>query len=403
LNLNVRGVSIKCLLLLSIALLAPASPAFADGTCARTDTTLDIEIEANSSLSFFVLSRDSGGQINLVESLLLGSNDIDCGDASVNNVDLINIQGSPSAEELAIRIGDGGFSPGATPEGNLSDSEIEIRVGLGKGQDFAAIQGTAEPETLRMGAKGANLNGDGDGNDIVFRSNVEFPGFFGNEGNDVLTASGGFNTGGPMKSPVFTTGGLGNDRLEGGSAGDSLLGQGGGDRLIGLDGNDNLGDVPLPSAFGNTSEDGNDRLFGGSGGDNLRGGSGRDLLKGGKGDDEEHGGDGPDSFKQDRRSNGADRIFGGDGTDDVDYSKRGRSVRTRLNNKTDDGQTNEGDSLGFKHDLEGILGGRAADRLIGNGEDNLLSGGRGPDFLNGKGGTDACTGDQGNDTVVNCE
>jgi RTX calcium-binding nonapeptide repeat (4 copies) len=402
LKLGCRRASYTGLLLIGLTLIVPAPSAWGAGTCMRTGPTLDIDIEGDSALSFFTLSRDGSGQINLEESLLLGSNDIDCGDASVTNVDLINIQGSAFVEELAVQIDQGGFSPGATSEGSPADSEIEIRIGLGGGQDFALVQGTTDPDTLRLGMRGANLNGDGDGNDVVFRPNVEFPGFIGGEDNDVLTANGGHNTGGAMKTPVFSAGGLGNDVLRGGNASDFLTGQIGNDDLFGLGGNDNLGDNPAPGGIGNTTEDGNDRLVGGAGGDNLRAGDNSDDLEGGLGDDEEHGGGGSDTFDQGRIENGADRIFGGDGTDGVDFGNRKVTVIVRLDGKARDGKSGEGDSVGYEKDVEGAIGSRAADRLIGNSKDNFFRGGRGADFLDGKGGTDTCQGGPGNNTLVSC-
>jgi Ca2+-binding RTX toxin-like protein len=183
---------------------------------------------------------------------------------------------------------------------------------------------------------------------LVFGPSVEIPGAFGDDDNDVLTASGRFATGKPSRVPVFVNGGLGNDM--------------------------------------------------------LRGGSGPDTLDGGKGDDEEHGGEGSDAFFQGNVENGSDLIFGGTDTDGVDYGKRRRSVIVRLDERARDGKSGENDSIGHKKDVEAIVGGREVDRLIGNKEDNVFRGGRGPDFLkNGKAGTDTCAGGPGNDTLQNCE
>lgn len=397
----IRSARVWATAVATIALLVPAGAARADGTCVRTDGTLDVHIEGDSALSTFVLSRDPGGQILLEENLLLGSDDIDCGDASTANVDRILITGSPFVEELFIDLENGGFVPNPAPDPN---SEIEIRIELGRGQDFAIVRGTAGPDTLRLGRRGVNWNEDDDGNDITFGSSIEFPGLFGDNGNDRLTGDGGSGTGGASRSPLFLVGGLGDDRIVGGAAGDWITGQVDDDELVGKGGSDRLGDNPMPGSFGNSSEDGVDLLLGGKGEDALRAGGGRDTLLGGGGDDEEHGGDGPDVFMQaGRRPNGADRFFGGSGSDTVRYSQRTGAVTVKLDGEANDGASGERDSVGYRKDVENIIGGKGGDRLVGDGSRNLLKGLRGPDRLNGRAATDACFGGPGQDQLTNCE
>ena len=120
----------------------------------------------------------------------------------------------------------------------------------------------------------------------------------------------------------------------------------------------------------------------------LVGGPGNDLLRGGAGDD---------VFPQGAGRDGADRIAGGLGNDLVDYSARRRGVRANLDGRGGDGQRGENDAIAV--DVEGIAGGRGADRLRGNSHENVLVGGRGSDRLSGGAGYDWIDGGPGDDGI----
>jgi hypothetical protein len=120
----------------------------------------------------------------------------------------------------------------------------------------------------------------------------------------------------------------------------------------------------------------------------LVGGPGNDLLRGGPGDD---------VFPQGARGDGADKIAGGLGNDLVDYSARGRGVRANLDGRGGNGQRGENDTIAA--DVEGIAGGRGADRLRGNSRENVLVGGPGNDRLSGGGGYDWIDGGPGDDRI----
>jgi Ca2+-binding RTX toxin-like protein len=153
------------------------------------------------------------------------------------------------------------------------------------------------------------------------------------------------------------SGGLGNDTLTGGSGRDWLWG-----------------------------DDGNDAVSGGGGTDELGGGDGNDTLRGGAGDD---------NLETDP---GADTILGGSGFDTVYYSTRMKPVTVDLDGaKGDDGEKGERDTVGA--DVEGIVGGLAADHLTGNGIANLIQGGDGNDVIRGGGGNDVLVGQAGNDSL----
>ena len=164
---------------------------------------------------------------------------------------------------------------------------------------------------------------------------------------------------------VYASGGPGADHLIGGPALDLLSGDGGDDRIEGRGGR-NLG------RFG---------WFG----DEIRGGPGDDVLRGERGPDHLAGGP------------GADRMSGGPGRDRVSYHRRTSPVRVTLDHRADDGRQDERDRV--RPDVEEVVGGRAADTLIGNSRANELDGWRGDDFIRGRGGRDRVLGNNGNDDL----
>ena len=107
----------------------------------------------------------------------------------------------------------------------------------------------------------------------------------------------------------------GDDRLYGGEGNDIVFGLGGKDRLYGDSGNDML----LGGSDKDTLEggDGDDRLYGGSGEDTLKGGDGDDRLFGGSGDDVLEGGEGNDYLDGEA---GGDTVNGGAGRDIIRYA-----------------------------------------------------------------------------------
>ena len=135
-------------------------------------------------------------------------------------------------------------------------------------------------------------------------------------------------------------------------------------------------------------------LLGGEGHDDLAGGRGNDLLAGGPGDDSMSGGAGADTFDEDDTANGSDEMLGGGGPDyaqfpafdRVDYSARRSPVRADLSGDRDDGERGERDRIGA--DVEGLSGGRGADRLTGNASRNQLAGRIRADVISGGGGED---------------
>lgn len=401
-NSGVKALLVAGLLLASVV--ATALPAAAASSCVRTADMLDIELQGSNALfETFTLERDGAGNINLTRSALLSNTPIDCGDATTVNVNTIDIGGTAAIENLQVDLVFGGFTPGQTLEATPEDSEIEIKVNLGAGSDTATVLGTTGPDRLVMGARGMNVNDDGDGDDLRFGATVEVPGMSGDDGVDRLLATGGSGTGGPTISPIALIGGEGQDVLRGGSASDFITGEEDDDLLTGGSGNDRLGADVGPGAFFAISEEGDDVIRGGPGGDVLRGGQDEDRLDGGPGDDDEHGSDDDDIFLQGRRPNGGDHLFGGGGQDEVRYQARRARVQVTLDNKRNDGAKGEEDSVGFKSDVEDVIGGRGPDAIKGDKDANVLEGRAGADLLVGRGGIDTCVGGPGADVLKSCE
>ena len=167
------------------------------------------------------------------------------------------------------------------------------------------------------------------------------------DGNDLVTVSGA--------TPGDLRGGEGNDALEGGDGGDILRG-----------------------------DAGDDVLRGSAGLDALSGGGGADFLSGGTGFGS--GFPGPEGEELDME------------LDAVLYVARARGVRVTLDGRRNDGEPGEGDLVAG--DVEGALGGRGNDVLVGDNRLNILFGGGGDDVLRGRGGLiDFLAGERGNDEV----
>jgi len=161
---------------------------------------------------------------------------------------------------------------------------------------------------------------------------------------------------------------------------------------------------------------GNDVLVGNGSNNVLRGGDGTDTLAGQGGDDtlDEAFGMGAD-FTTANTSNGADIFYGGTGVDTVSYASNctgcygtaravaicatialstddsGSAISGGGGTITDDGtavvscagvdEDGSGNGDTIKRDIEGVVGGSAADFLVGNDLDNVLDGQGGNDVV----------------------
>jgi hypothetical protein len=137
-----------------------------------------------------------------------------------------------------------------------------------------------------------------------------------------------------------------------------------------------------------TGGKGNDRLTGTKDGDQITGGPGRDVLVGGKGDDQ---------FRTDPvgAHSDDDVVNGGPGSDQVSYSGRTRPISVDLRRRSPQGSAGENDAF---TSVEGVVGTRGDDSLLGNDAENDLQGIGGHDVIEGYGRDDRVWGAGGKKT-----
>ena len=166
-----------------------------------------------------------------------------------------------------------------------------------EGKDI--IHGWGGDDYIEGGSDNDEIFGDS-GDDIIYGDSEV--GELDSDGNDSIDAGSGNDQvwGGGGDDIIYGNtgddilrGGSGNDVIRGGSDNDQLVGQLGNDTLSGDSGDDILyGDRET----GESSDDGNDILWGGSGDDELYGRGGDDYLIGQNGLDVLIGGEGADTF-----------------------------------------------------------------------------------------------------------
>lgn len=265
----------------------------------------------------------------------------------------------------------------------------DVIVGLG-GDDFISGLGGADlicagdgfdvvsagdgPDRVRGDAGDDALNGGG-GHDVLLGMGG-IDALFGEAGDDRLV--GGPNTGLGIEGLI---GGPGDDHLDGGAGVDAAqyfdaprgvrvdLSAGtatghGSDRIVDVEG-----------AVGSNFDD---VLIGDAGGNGLSGQVGADTIRG----------LGSGSFASGRYDvlsgdDGADRIVGGGGFDMAAYSRIPVSVTVDLAAGTASGQGR--DTL---EGIEGAVGSRLDDVLLGNAADNAFAPGSGDDAVDGRAGRD---------------
>lgn len=185
------------------------------------------------------------------------------------------------------------------------------------------------------------------------------------QGAGRITVKDWYAIGGSIENVVFAATGrhslVGMNLGGGGDGNDAVVGTAGKDWLTGNGGDDSI-----------DGGAGDDILAGNDGADTLTGGAGVDVLYGGSGDDTLNGGaDG-------------DLLFGGEGIDLASYAG-GTGVTAYLGSAG----VNTGNAKGDTYvAVEGIEGSASADRLGGEGNENVLRGGAGVDDLFGGGGDD---------------
>ena len=241
----------------------------------------------------------------------------------------------------------------------------------------ATVVGTPGDDVIHAPGLGAIIHGLG-GNDIIygtFRDDI----ICGGAGDDIIRAGEGANDidAGPgadtLSYSTFGTGGVridlraqeaehyfdtdsfdGVEHVEGSPQADTIIGDNRPNRLSGLGGDD--------------------EIRGGGRNDALFGGPGDDLLIGDRGND---------------------RLHGGEGSDYAGFADARGPMVVDLRAGTAVGRGR--DTLDT---VEGVIGSRHPDRLLGDGAPNRLIGLQGNDVLNGRGGPDVLVGGVGNDRLL---
>ncbi|MDB5364917.1 MAG: heme peroxidase [Rhodospirillales bacterium] len=264
------------------------------------------------------------------------------------------------------------------------------------------VSGTAYNDWIDAGDGDDTIYG-GAGNDVLDgKSGADH--IYGEAGDDVIYGGDieDFLDGGDGNQIIYAGTSAGAiDVVIGGRGNDHLYGEAGIDELHGGDGDDYIdagGDTDV--AFGDA---GNDEMYGGDGPDELRGGTGDDILSGGSGPDMLKG-EGGDDIIMGGIGGGAaqgdgDEALGGDGFDFASFadSTLVLDVAADLNNQNlvaAPGTNPPFEPFGMLvSEIEGLIGSKFADKLLGDGGDNWLVGGSANDTLRGAAGNDVIIGD----------
>jgi len=323
---------------------------------------------------------------------------------------------------------------GDAADGSLAGGAGADYIDAGAGND-TDVHGGSGKDLVRGGAGDDLINGD-TGNDLVVGDDGDDI-IFGNDGADVLR------------------GGSGDDMLAGGSntagaldGADEVLGDGGNDVVLGDNGLlsrtalpgtaiAGLGVTLLAAASTQQPDDkvyggvGADWVFGQSGNDEAVGGPDADVVEGGPGSDKVEGSDGADLVIGGSSTTGAvtitrtaigvadgdDVVVGDEGVDSDDGSDVlvGDNARLRIvapNARTSwsrirndvaielfDVPTQSIPSASASGN-DTVRGGGADDLIFGQSGDDIIDGGSGADGIEGGDGEDTISGGSGNDQIV---
>jgi Ca2+-binding RTX toxin-like protein len=290
---------------------------------------------------------------------------------------------------------DMGENPDGTPASGynshetLAGSDYNDWIDAGNGDD--TVYGDKGDDVLDGKAGADHLYG-GDGQDVLYGGDIE-DFLDGGEGDDIVYAG---TSAGALDVVI---GGGGNDKLYGEAGIDEIYG-GAGDDYI-----DAGGDTDL--AFGDS---GNDIMFGGDGPDELRGGLGDDMLSGGSGADVLKGEGGDDllfgGIGQNAQNGDSDELLGDVGFDMSVFSDTNIVLDTAADLRNQNlvaagGAAPYNPFSQLWADLEGVVGSKFADKVIGDDSDNWMIGGGGNDtFGTTVANTDGIVGSGGNDVII---
>ncbi|MEO9527910.1 M10 family metallopeptidase [Roseibium sp.] len=293
---------------------------------------------------------------------------------NANSGDLLQTISS-SGSAISYTIVDDGGNDTLDFSSESASQRIDLRA-----EAISSVRGYTGNLMISRGTKIENAVG-GSGNDTI-KGNSSGNKIYGESGNDVIS------------------GGSGNDKIWGGSGADIISGNAGSDWAyydtsnagVRIDIRDSkaesgghaAGDV-LSSIENILGTNYNDTIIGDNAANFLRGKAGNDTLNGYRGND---------ILKGD---GGADKLGGSSGFDWAYYDTSGAAIQINLiDSAAESGGDAEGDRLSS---IEGILGSRYSDSIIGDASDNFIRGGSGDDKMNGHYGDDILKGDAGADRI----
>ena len=303
--------------------------------------------------SYVVFGKAKGFAANIALSSLNGSNGF-----KISGGGFKEYTGSTVA---SADINGDGFSDLLIGAQYHTASEYDIGgtyVVLGRKPTAAVTRiGTDASQTLAGGDFADRLNGLG-GDDRLF----------GNGGDDIVN-------GGTGDDLLVGGDGAGNDRYAGGLGIDTVSYKSASQAVI-----VNLGVGTASGAqIGSDSLSGIENAVGGSGDDTITGNAGSNTLTG---------------------LGGKDALNGGGGHDAADFSEKTGAVVVTLNGTASVQVRIAGVVEDTIRNIEGVFGGKANDRLTGDGNSNDLRGGAGNDILVGRGGGNSLVGGTGVDTMT---
>ncbi len=298
------------------------------------------------------------------------------------------LTGNGAANRLEGRSGNDTLAGGSGND-TLLGGVGNDRLDGGTGVDTAGYWDATSGVAVNFGLTTAQNVGGGRGSDTL----IAIENLIGSNHADRLTGNGAANRLEGRNGNDTLLGGAGNDRLDGGTGVDTAgywdatsgvtvnLGLTTAQNVGGGRGSDTL--VFIESVIGSNYAD---RLTGNGAANRLEGRNGNDTLTGGVGSDALLGGV------------GNDRLDGGTGADTAGYwdAASGVTVNLGLTTAQNVGGGRGSDTL---VSIENLIGSKHADRLTGNGGNNVLNGGAGNDTLISGAGNDTLYGSVGNDRL----
>ena len=344
-----------------VAFTAMSGSASAAVGCTFDGATGAVQVDVTIGTEDVSVGKDlSTSEIKIGDGYFPGNVACTGGTPTLENTSAIDVDDAPgNTARLVLHLNRGFLGPGT---GGPSEAggypEIEVSFdgydSVEEWGDAVLVTGGAANDNWRLGAigeaAGADLNADGDRNDLSL-VDVESFDLWSGLGNDTVSSDGRGGFSGPL-DPAYTGRFVGSD-------GDDVLRAGAGKWFL-------VGD--------HTSEIGDDTLIGGTGSDELQPGLGDDLVNGKR------------------------------GRDTCDYTNTIDALAIDL--RINEAQQTRGAGLDRLR-CENLNGGDGDDRLIGNAKPNVIKGGAydddpegGKDTIVGKLGRDRLFGEAGIDKLV---